>query len=229
MTSITVYLEVGTRRVFAAALDWPGWCRGGRDEPAALAALVAYAPRYAAALGTAAGGLALPRNVAALEVVERIPGDATTDFGAPGAVPPSDGRPLEDGEAARLATLLAAAWAAFDASAAASVGRELRTGPRGGGRSVDAMVDHVRGAEEAYLHRLGGRAAGDATADPGEAMARIRAAFSETLAARVRGDEPPPGRRRAPLWPPRYAVRRSAWHALDHAWELEDRRLPADG
>ena len=24
-------------------------------------------------------------------------------------------------------------------------------------------------------------------------------------------------------WPPRYAARRIAWHALDHAWEIEDR------
>lgn len=24
-------------------------------------------------------------------------------------------------------------------------------------------------------------------------------------------------------WPARYAVRRFAWHVLDHAWEIEDR------
>ena len=24
-------------------------------------------------------------------------------------------------------------------------------------------------------------------------------------------------------WPPRYAARRVAWHALDDAWEMEDR------
>jgi hypothetical protein len=24
-------------------------------------------------------------------------------------------------------------------------------------------------------------------------------------------------------WPPAYAARRIAWHALDHAWEIEDR------
>ena len=27
-------------------------------------------------------------------------------------------------------------------------------------------------------------------------------------------------------WPPRYAARRIAWHALDHAWEIEDRTEP---
>ena len=29
-------------------------------------------------------------------------------------------------------------------------------------------------------------------------------------------------------WPPRYAVRRIAWHALDHAWEMEDRTEPGE-
>ncbi|HKA98202.1 MAG TPA: hypothetical protein VKD66_18215 [Streptosporangiaceae bacterium] len=27
-------------------------------------------------------------------------------------------------------------------------------------------------------------------------------------------------------WPARYAARRIAWHALDHAWEMEDRSEP---
>ncbi len=51
--SCPVYLEVGRRRTFAAALNWPGWCRSGKGEEAALEALAAYAPRYAsvAALG----------------------------------------------------------------------------------------------------------------------------------------------------------------------------------
>jgi len=41
----------------------------------------------------------------------------------------------------------------------------------------------------------------------------------------------PPTGPEAPLkapdrsWPPRYAARRIAWHALDHAWEIEDRSI----
>ncbi len=27
-------------------------------------------------------------------------------------------------------------------------------------------------------------------------------------------------------WPPRYAIRRIAWHVLDHAWEMQDRADP---
>ena len=37
-----IYLESGTKKVFAAALNWPGWSRSGRDEAEALAALLEY-------------------------------------------------------------------------------------------------------------------------------------------------------------------------------------------
>ena len=29
---VETYLEVGAKRVFAGALDWPGWCRSARRE-----------------------------------------------------------------------------------------------------------------------------------------------------------------------------------------------------
>ena len=36
MEKIAVALEVGpSRRVFAQALDWVGWCRAGKDEETA--------------------------------------------------------------------------------------------------------------------------------------------------------------------------------------------------
>src|SRR5438309_1771782 len=47
-TGIPVYIESSRTRTFACAYDWPGWCRSGKDEASALAALAAYAPRYAA-------------------------------------------------------------------------------------------------------------------------------------------------------------------------------------
>jgi hypothetical protein len=78
-----VYLEVGKRRVFASAADWPGWSRSGKDEALALEALAAAAPRYAHAAEAARVPFA-PGST--FEVVERLPGDATTEFGAPGAI-----------------------------------------------------------------------------------------------------------------------------------------------
>lgn len=146
--AIGVYLEVGARRVFAGALEWPGWCRSGQDEESALDALIAYAGRYAAALGRAAHRFRVPAAASALRVMERLVGNATTDFGAPAVAPSSDSKPLGTPELTRLS------W-------------------------------------------------------------------------RARGEPPAPSRRTSPPWTPRYAVRRSAWHALDHAWEIEDRASPA--
>ena len=221
-----IYLEVGARRVFAGALDWPGWSRSGRDEAAALEALVAYGPRYAAALGPVARGFTPPPDTSALEVVERLVGDATTDFGAPAVAPATDEKPVDEAELRRLQALLEACWAAFDAAVVAACRKVLRKGPRGGGRELDAIVRHVVDADAGYLSSLGGRYRKAGEADAMAETAGVRQAFHAALSSRARGEPLPQGRRSARLWAPRYGVRRSAWHALDHAWEIEDRATP---
>ncbi len=58
---------------------------------------------------------------------------------------------------------------------------------------------------------------------PSEA-ARLRGEILDTLTARAAGEPPSENaRRKAKVWTPRYFIRRTAWHALDHAWEIEDR------
>jgi len=213
-----VYLEVGSKKVFACSLDWPGWCRAGKGEDLALEALAAYAPRYAVVADRA--GIAFPAGAGDdLEVVERLPGSGITDFGAFGRFATSDAEPLTAAQAERAAALLAAAWEVLDRVAAAAPA-ELRKGPRGGGRDRDRIVDHVLGADAAYARKLGVKvrqpAAGDA-----EATAAMRAELLAVL--REPSDGTP---RTAKGWPPRYAARRFAWHALDHAWEIEDRGTP---
>lgn len=215
---VPAYLEIGTKRVFACALDWPGWCRSGRDEPAAMDALAAYAPRYARVVALA--DLDMPEFAAVdFEVVERVPGTSTTDFGAPAVAAAADARPVDPDLAWRDAALVAAAWSYLDRIAAAAP-EQLRKGPRGGGRDRTKMVDHVVAAEAAYARKIGVRhrtpVSGDAVA-----VAALRAALLEVLAV------PSDGRRPVPTgWLPRYAARRIAWHALDHAWEIEDRSGP---
>ncbi len=222
---IKVYLEAGKKRTFAGALDWPGWCRAGRDEASALEALVAYGQRYARAVRAARLGFRAPADVAGLVVAERLAGDATTDFGAPGAAPAGDARPVDEAELRRLQALLNACWRAFDGAVAAAAGRELRRGPRGGGRDVDAIVEHVVNSEAGYLSRLGGqwKAPAGAAEDPARALSDIRPAVLESLAASARGAVPARGPRGGARWTARYFVRRAAWHVLDHAWEIEDR------
>src|SRR5919206_1355121 len=105
MAPTAVYLEVGTKKVFACALDWPGWARARKDEEAALEALAEYAPRYAVVAQEA--GIRFPRNVAdTFNVVERVTGDASTDFGVIGKVPAADSAPVSAAEARRLVALL---------------------------------------------------------------------------------------------------------------------------
>jgi hypothetical protein len=216
MAPTAVYLEVGTKRVFACALDWPGWCRSGAGDAAALAALAAYAPRYAA-VADRAGKRFSSRAGDELDVVERVRGSATTDFGAPGVVPEIDAEPLTQHAAHKAADLVVASWAILDEVAAASPA-VLRKGPRGGGRDRDKMLQHVISAEAAYARKLGVAHREPALGDS-DAIGALRDDIVATLRA-ARSGEP----LREKGWPPRYAARRIAWHVLDHAWEMEDRR-----
>lgn len=222
--AIPIYLEVGAKRTFACALDWPGWARSGRDEDAAIAALIESAPRYARIVGRTRLGFVAPTSPAALRVSERLAGNATTDFGAPGAAPRSDARPITDAEVARLARLIEAAWRAFDAAVASARGVTLSKGPRGGGRELDDIARHVRDAEVGYLSALGWSFKTDPRASAASEQERIRAAVLQGLAASARGAIAPKGPRGGKRWGPRHFARRLAWHAIDHAWEIEDRR-----
>lgn len=217
-TTIPVGLEVTAKRTFAWALDWPGWCRAGRTEDAALEALRAAAPRYRPV--AEAAGAAFPPDDAELEVVATVEGGSGTAFGVPSAITDPDREPVPPREAARLAALVAEAWRAFDAVAATSPA-ELRKGPRGGGRDRDRMIGHVIEADHAYAREIGVRLPPPSPDDHASVEAE-RAAMLEVLGAASDGG-PLAGRR----WTQRYAARRIAWHALDHAWEMEDRAEPA--
>lgn len=212
---LRVCLEVGAKKVFASALDWPGWARSGRTEEAAVEALVAYADRYR--LITDAAGLALPSEEARLVpvVLERATGNATTDFGAPDVVSAAELDPADPDWAARAAAILRASWARLD-ELAVTAPEVLRKGPRGGGRDRDAVVAHVVEAERSYARKLGVRhppfEAGDA-----QAQEALRTDIAAALAGQLDTDLPPKP------WPPRYAARRITWHVLDHVWEIEDK------
>jgi hypothetical protein len=170
LSKIDVYLEIGKKRTFAGVFDWPGWCRSGRDEESALQALFDYGPRYARVLGAARLGFQAPADAAAFAVIERLEGNATTDFGAPGVAPSSDTRPVEDAELERFQTLLKACWRTFDTAVRAATGKELRKGPRGGGRDLGEIVDHVVGSDAGYLARLGWKLEQGEADDPGKEL-----------------------------------------------------------
>jgi len=219
--NIDVYLEIGKKRTFAGAIDWPGWCRSGRDESAALQALFEAGPRYAHILSRARLGFKPPSDVSEFVVVERLKGNATTDFGAPDLVPGSDSRPIRDVELRRLQTILKACWRALDAAVESAQGQTLRTGPRGGGRNIDGIFQHVQGSEISYLSSLGGKVTRTESQQP--SVEETRQAILKTLIASAHGEIAQRGPRGGKRWVPRYFVRRTAWHVLDHIWEIEDR------
>src|SRR5438552_17071514 len=111
VSTTPVYVESSRTRTFACAYDWPGWCRSGKDEASALAALGAYAPRYAAVAKKARVAFDAKPT---FRVIERLAGSASTEFGVPGAVAKRDTTRLTADEGTRLAVLLQAAWAVYD-------------------------------------------------------------------------------------------------------------------
>ena len=213
-----VYLELGAKKVFACSIDYPGWCRSAKDEELALEALAGYASRYAEVAKQAK--VAFPARAGEFEVVERVKGSGATDFGVPHEITKADAEPLTARQAARQVELVRAAWAVLELVAKRSPA-ELRKGPRGGGRDRDKMLDHVLGAEAAYARKLGVKHPQPRVGDT-KAVKALRDDIVDALRGSSDGSPLVPKG-----WPPRYAARRIAWHVLDHAWEMQDRRDPA--
>ena len=210
---LAVAIESAPKKTFATALDWPGWSRSGKTDELALETLLAYAPRYAPV--AEAADLAFSSSFEA-DVVERADGGSGTEFGVPSRTHAADTRPVDATEAKRLAAIVEAAWAYFD-KVAANAPAELRKGPRGGGRDRDKIAGHVHESDGYYARELGLTVRQPFAGDR-QAVETLRAQMLAVLGKPSDGG-PLVGRR----WTQRYAARRIAWHALDHAWEIEDR------
>ncbi|MCX6081845.1 MAG: hypothetical protein NTW32_20145 [Chloroflexi bacterium] len=220
---IRVYIETGRKRTFAGAIDWPGWCRMGTDENSALQALFEIGPRYAAVMQAAQIEFQAPLDPAEFVVVERLEGNATTDFGAPNISPASDNRMVSQDEFLRLQALIMACWQAFDAAVIAGTDRELRKGPKGGGRDLDGIMQHVVGSDASDLARLAWKFKLQNPINPTDELGRTRQATLNAFARAAMDGVPEQGSRSGVIWTPRHFLRNLAWHTLDHAWEIEDR------
>ena len=217
---IAVAIEAAPKKAFATAVDWPGWSRSGRTPELALEALAGYATRYAVVAKEAGEPLpAASLGVDDFEVIEEAMGGSGTDFGVPSRVTDADRRRTTAPGGDRLRRLVEAAWTTFD-NVAATAPAELRKGPRGGGRDRDKLIGHVVEADAAYAREIGLRLEAPVPEDRA-AVEAMRAAVLEAIGATSDGS--PLADRK---WTARYAASRIAWHALDHAWEMEDRSQP---
>ena len=214
-----VTIETGPKgkKVVAVAPDWPGLARGAATEAAALQRLRAYVPRYAQVAKLAGMEDAFASSTD-FEVVEQYAGTGSTDFwGISFAFSRIDQEAPSRAELERELTLLQACWAFFD-EVRARVSAELQKGPRGGGRDRDRIVEHIFANEQDWAKGLGVHTP-DGTMLTAEGLNAHRNASCHAIR------DYHAQRKLAGKWPLRYLVRHTAFHTLDHAWEMEDKDL----
>jgi hypothetical protein len=217
--ALRVMLEIGPKgkKSVAVAPDWPGLARGAKTEEAAIERLLAYVPRYARVATLAGMEAEFPAD-ADVAVVERYPGVSSTDFwGISFAFSDIDRQTMANDELERQLALMRSCWAYFD-DARSRVSAELAKGPRGGGRDRDQIVRHVVASERQWTKKLGLPVA-DALPLTDETLRAHRDAYCDAIRALH------PERKMARTWPLRYLIRHTAFHTMDHAWEMEDKDL----
>lgn len=216
---IRVVLESGPKgkQVVAVAPDWPGLARGAKTGKAAIARLAAYLPRYAPVAKLAGMEVAFAASTT-IEVVEHYPGTGSTDFwGISFAFSDIDRQAMSSEEMERELALMQACWAFFD-QIRSRVSAEMQRGPRGGGRDRDHIVRHTFGAERGWAEKIGVRTPEGAMLTD-EGLKTHRDAYRDAIRTfHAQGNL-------ARTWPLRYLIRHTAFHTLDHAWEMEDKDL----
>ena len=223
--SVRSVIERGPKgkRAVAFALDWPGWSRGAKTAESAVETLEAYRTRYRPIAVLA--GMELEFDAAgSLEVVEDRIGTGSTDFWGISFSPSSteDG-PLGEADLERRIRLLRAGWSFFD-GVAARVSPEMRKGPRGGGRDRDRIIRHtIRTETELFAKRVGVRPP-DALPLAPDRLRDHRDAYVAAIRAYNAGEVT----RVMRSWTLPFLIRHSAYHTLDHAWEMEDKDLSGE-
>jgi hypothetical protein len=214
---IRVMLEIGPKgkKVVAVAPDWPGLSRGAKSEDAAIERLRSYLPRYGPVAKLAGMDAEFPA-MATVDLVERYPGTGSTDFwGISFAFSDIDRQAMSSDALDRELTLMRACWAFFD-DVRARVSAEMQKGPRGGGRDRDQIVRHTVATEQDWAKKLGLLAPQSAMLSD-EGLNAHRDAYCQTLRAfHAQG-------KMARTWPLRFLIRHTAFHTMDHAWEMEDK------
>jgi len=218
--TLRVTLEAGPKgkKVVAVAPDWPGLERGAKTEESAVATLEAYLPRYAKVVKLAGMAATFPARPK-IQVAERYTGTGSTDFwGISFAFSKFDRAAMSREELERELKLMQGCWKTFDA-VRTRVSPQLRPGPRGGGRERDEIVRHVEAVEQDWATKVEVRSTDGAVVLDEAGLMAYRDAYSTAIRSFHAAGKP------ARTWPLRFLIRHTAFHTMDHTWEMEDRDL----
>ena len=219
---IRITLEIGPKgkKVVAVAADWPGLERGAKTAEEAIETLRSYLPRYAQVAKLVNRGAEFDK-IRDVDVVEKYPGTGSTDFwGISFAFSSLDRQAMSGKELERELALMQACWAFFD-GVRSRVSAEMQKGPRGGGRDRDHIVRHTFAAEQDWAKMIGVLTP-DGAMQRDDGLKAHRAAYCQAI--RDYHSQGKPAGKMA-KWPLRYLIRHTAFHTLDHAWEMDDKDL----
>jgi hypothetical protein len=219
---IRVMLEIGPKgkKVVAVAPDWPGLARGAKTEEEAVERLRSYMPRYSPVAKLAQMNAEFD-TIKDIEVVEQYPGTGSTDFwGISFALSSIDKQGMSADELDRELRLMQACWAFFD-EVRGRVSAEMQKGPRGGGRDRDRIVRHIFANEQDWAKQIGVLTPEGAMLTD-EGLKAHRDAYCQGM--REYHAQGKLAGKKSTL---RFLIRHTAFHTLDHAWEMEDKDLTA--
>jgi len=220
-----VTLEIGPKgkKVVAVAPDWPGLERGAKTGEDAIERLRSYIPRYSQVAKLAEMDAEFD-TIKDVDVAEQYAGTGSTDFwGISFAFSSIDKQGMLGDELERELTLMRACWSFFD-DVRSRVSAEMKRGPRGGGRDRDHIIRHTVAAEQDWARMIGVLTPDDAMLT-GDGLKSHRDAYCQAIR-----DYHSQGKLAGKMakWPLRYLIRHTAFHTLDHAWEMEDKDLTAE-
>lgn len=159
-------------------------------------------------------------TTAVVNVGGQYPGTGSTDFwGISSAYSSTDQQALSGEALERELALMRACWAFFD-DVRSRVPAEMQRGPRGAGRDRERIVRHAFTAKWDCAKKLGVLTPQDAMLT-NKGLTLHREAYCDA----IRMLHSPS--KMARTWPLRYLIRHTAYHTLDHAWEMEDKDLTA--
>lgn len=216
---LQVLLEVGPKgkKFVAVAPDWTGLERGAKTEEAAATVLLPYIPRYAPVARLAGLGEEYS-DITDIDVAGTYPGVGSTDFwGISFGFSDFDHAEMSDAEFERELSLMQAGWAFFD-EVRSRVSAELAKGPRGSDKTRDQVVRHTIYAEFDMAKKVGVPAP-----EPFPPSEEQLQAYREDYVSRIRLFHAEG--KSARKWPLRYLIRHTAYHTINHAWEMEDKDL----